>query len=194
MVLSKSFLSIFQWQGRRQEDVAWHNLHISLQSQRRQRPPKFSEYAWHEPLQTSTRTCWCIQSSMKSDFRHLTSSHNLQDISQNIGISREKPQLLPVTRKEKKGLKLAYIYLPCSQFKQQKLEHSMKWAALKLLKKNYAGATSRQQTPDFSAGDIKSLTWLLHLYDNFSTSLLINSKCLHCQWTQSSNQIVSLVF
>lgn len=51
--------------------------------------------------------------------RHPIPFHNLGDISQNIGISREAPQLPTATKEEKKGLKLGYMYLSCSQVRQQ---------------------------------------------------------------------------
>lgn len=44
--------------------------------------------------------------------RHLIPFHNLGDISQNIGISKEVPQLLTAAKEKKKSLKLVICIYP----------------------------------------------------------------------------------
>lgn len=47
--------------------------------------------------------------------RHRIPFHNLGDISQNIGISKEVPQLLTAAKEKKKKFETGYMYLSCSQ-------------------------------------------------------------------------------
>lgn len=149
--LNKSFLrgfssplSMFQQKRKRREDVVWHIIYIFYCSPKGDKPKDHQnsasmygtnhcrlEHVHAEAFST------CRSQKSRSNSRHLTSFHNLQGISQNIRINREKkkPQLLSAA-KEKQGLKLSCVFLPCSQFRHQEVEPSMKWAVVKLLAKN----------------------------------------------------------
>lgn len=70
---------------------------------------------------------------------------------------KKKPQLLSAAE-EKKGLKLSCVFSTLFSVQAPESRAQYEMSSGKVACKKYAGATSRQQKAQLSAGDIKSLT------------------------------------
>lgn len=171
--LNKSFLrgfssplSLFQQKRKRREDVVWHIIYIFYCSPKGDKPKDHqnsaSMYGTNHCRLEHVRaeafsTCWSQKSQNNS--RHLTSFHNLQGISQNTWIKRKKKKAsaaLSSRRKERLEVVLCFSTLFSVQAPESRAQYEM--SSGKVACKKYAGATSRQQKAQLSAGDIKSLT------------------------------------